>query len=729
MDKCPFSEEFYKYWEKLDRSIPFNHDSLKRQFIIIQNDFAIKKDELSKDIDAILIEDKGKMKIYICNRRDNNTIQIGFDILNEKEDDTGQIEYFWIWHWKEILVYCSLIEGCEFINPLKCIKSKNSSLVRPMIEFEIKCRHYQSSLYPDIIMIRADKFNEFAELLKEKSFAVDKNDIDRSWLHIWMFLMKQSNIQRKIQLINDGFFCIPDPIYKNGEIILTKKNSIPVSRNDVKKVCEIINIFHKDFHKHDSNKFTTLLLWTVILPTSYCRKSNKGYTDRGYSIPMIYRHGPTGSAKSAFHDNFTKPFHDNTIPTTGWGGISTEARLREITSQSGFSVEIKEIKAIFEPKNVLILEQFKTNLESITCGQKFLDPNTFVLFPALINYYITMNFKKSIDTAIDRRCLYMGSTLADIKAMESNHEKYELFVTYAKPLLKFGGYFAGYWMIHNKDDAICLPWRESAIKLLKAMYEYAEMDFPKWISDEFYDEEQEEDSKQDLYSILRLAFIERIRNRYFKDHNKSVVTTEEGKYGPLTIKVDELPTTSEMYRSLLEEKCLPESLNKDIVIIPPWILTEFDISGVTKLSEFGNILFGEMAKMKSSRVKGISKWILQVPWDSIQKVLDKDEFEDEEIEKEVPLKNGFGWKQSSLKILKQIYDFKTEEEFSIDDLYSNLTSQGIEDRTFIENQLIMFSQFNFKLVEKINNKEKKDIWKIWKLDNIKRILEENHVSI
>lgn len=548
---------------------------------------------------------------------------------------------------RKILAYCSIVSGMQFINPLMYLKNnESSSEIFPKIEYELTVQHCNHEAYPDPITLCSTKANAFPDLLKEKNFVGDTKELNGIFAVLWNHLLNIKKITIEIKLVTDGFFVINDiPTFKNGEKLITPGAEHTVTKEQLVKACNCLAYLHDTFFQHSKEKFTSQLLWGLAMPTGYIRKMHSAgrFIDK-YHIPILHNHGSSNTGKSTVHDQIIQPMFGRSDPELSFNSIKNDARLRNVSGFSGFSVELKEISPIYDKNNEGLLEMFKSLVESQFAGFKYVENNTKCqYYPAIANFFITINYKKSIDPGFDRRNFYIGFSKDDRYHIQLKEKEFNLYLQEIRDVLPACGEFLGVWYVNHYDDAVTLNWRDFAIKAFSEMFSYADLEVPIWIQEEWYDSETIEDSKIDESVVVRSVYINRIRNLYFKEFSKltrQITIEDDTMFGGKKETVEELPTTSQMLELLLKSNHLPEFKRKSWIIFPPWFMNEIEgISGITSLIEFGRNMglvedhVKQLPLVKIRATPLLNKRCIKVEQRKLYDILDNlDEFEEEEAD-------------------------------------------------------------------------------------------------
>jgi len=406
----------------------------------------------------------------------------------------------------------------------------------------------------------------------------------------------KAEIRRELE--KPGFY------YIDGEIKAVKWKPEEFDRQDLIKSLNLLDELRTKWYNKIGERFTTMIKWGLIAPFSYCIKQIRGTI--AVHFPDLVAYGVRDTGKTTIGAQIIlsiwNPPEEARI-IRGGGDADTKAKHGRLRSLTTFPIIVNEVEGIFNNKE--LLEDYKTAVENKYVRGRH-QHGTYIEFPALAPFFMTMNAPLPLDEAVRKRFMGIHFSLAD-KISKEEMEKFKVEILPKLSDLKYLGSFV-FNEIANNPDLLKEDWTILSTRLLKKAFEFAGLDVPGWIN-ELYQAESEEDVNEIINEEIRSRLLEDINNRYSK-HISKVDGGVESATGIRT-----------RLEALLYNKYIPWALPKnDGLIITSSVLRILKDCGVDSLKSLAERFgwkYGTF-KFNGKSIKGV-----KVPIDKFTNFLEK----------------------------------------------------------------------------------------------------------
>ncbi len=187
------------------------------------------------------------------------------------------------------------------------------------------------------------------------------------------------------------------------------------------------------------------------------------------------------------------------------------------------------------------------------------------------------------------------------------------------PHLRFLGHFV-FQKISENPELLKKDWRELATSLLREAFEFAELDVPKWIKEQFEGVSLEEIDEL-VNEEIRARLLEDINQRYSKHISRVVVEIEDSSA---------LNSLKWRLEALLQENFISWAFQKgDNIVITNSVLKVLDGLGIDSLKSLAERFGWEYKKVK---ISGKTPWAIVIPLSEFVAFLEgKEEVDSDEM--------------------------------------------------------------------------------------------------
>lgn len=358
--------------------------------------------------------------------------------------------------------------------------------------------------------------------------------------------MRNGKAEIRRELEKPGFY------YIDNQIKAIKWDFQEFSEEELVKALLLLRELRENWYNHLGKRFTTIIKWSLVAPTSYAIKHKRG--TYGIHFPWLLLHGSANTGKTTL-GKIARAIWNLNPEEKGGSHIDTVPRFGKVVSESTFPVLVNEVADVLAKEN--LREALKSAIESFSARGKYVQ-GVYTEEPALAPFIMTTNKTYPADDALLRRFVAIYFSISD-RVSEVKAEEFERTVLPKLYDLRYLGYFV-YQKIQKNPDLLNMDWRELSTLLLREAFEVAELEVPEWI-EELYKGETLEDVAEVINEEIRSRLLENINQLYSK-HISKVEVEINGE-----IQYTSSPSLEYRLIALLGEGYIPWALKKDDKIV------------------------------------------------------------------------------------------------------------------------------------------------------------------
>jgi hypothetical protein len=298
-----------------------------------------------------------------------------------------------------------------------------------------------------------------------------------------------------------GFYLIQNKIQCN------KRNFKMPNKGDAVKTCYLLDLLAKQWR---SGIFATQLKWIILSPFGYVLKQNNVENPSNKWIPHAFNFGERDVGKDTIalicEKIWELPYEKFVLPAAG---ANTDARFGEAAATWTFPIFVNEVEKLFE-KDPQILSIVKSSAQSLTCRTVYTRMREQIIVPALASFMFASNPEPpSGDDGTNKRFICTRFTKKDTKSINQQKKFEQEIISMLVQLSVLGHFVACYVMKNNQILFAAEPWHNTATKILKEFYFYAEVELPDWI-DKFVIEDRYKENSEGKVAAVRSFMLDTI---------------------------------------------------------------------------------------------------------------------------------------------------------------------------------------------------------------------------
>jgi hypothetical protein len=322
--------------------------------------------------------------------------------------------------------------------------------------------------------------------------------------------LRNGKAEIREELEKPGFY------YLDGELKVVKWDPEDFIKEDLQRSLTLLSELREKWYSHLEDRFTTVIKWGMIAPFSYAIKQIRG--SYGIHFPWLLLHGSALTGKSTL-GKINRAIWNLSLDEKGGSHIDTIPRFGKVISDSTFPILINEVADVLVKDS--LREILKSSIETLFARGRYVQ-GVYVEEPALSSMVFTTNKTYPSDDALLRRFVGILFSVSD-RISEEQAEEFQREVLPRLYDLKYLGYFV-LDKIRKNPKLLTKDWLDLSTNLLREAFEYAEMEIPDWIHEE-YRGESLEDITEAVNEEIRAVLLNEI-NQLFSRHISRIVHDE-----------------------------------------------------------------------------------------------------------------------------------------------------------------------------------------------------------
>jgi len=341
------------------------------------------------------------------------------------------------------------------------------------------------------------------------------------------------------------------------------------------------------YYEKKTDLLGTIVVWGMVAPIVFVLKID------GDWLELIHLYGFSNAGKTstgkiilAFDGH-----HNDKKYKLHFSRINSEARLGNAISKSTFPILVNEVDLTNE-KNRWLVDALKSVVEDWIARTKYTANRTSTEdIPSLTCLIFTSNPPPPThDSAYMRRSITRNFTQGEShKENDPESIEFERFLHTNLSRLKGLGDFRNWYIINHQDEFLNNENRpeplDLGLNILKAAFDYAGLEIPKWLLEDRIHQNQLEESMQDNDVIIKNAFEKYIREQVNNAIPIWRTRLQRDEKGHVIEDVDIPDDISDRLEKLAVDNLTPcvkySKINREF-IISTGILAELYNHGVTK---------------------------------------------------------------------------------------------------------------------------------------------------
>lgn len=447
--------------------------------------------------------------------------------------------------------------------------------------------------------------SDMVNQLMEKTSLVYKPRVLKERLNaIINAYIAHKKVHYKTEIEREGFFWI-DGKLEMSKVQCMEDNPQP-TKEAVKDALNFIDETRERFYltQTQTERLSHQIKWSLVAPYDFARRQAGISSKSNNFLPRMDLYGETDSGKTngtkyivlgpygiAYNDEYVQPY----------GACDTQPRFINKTGRSTFPIIIDEADELTHWNKDRLAERMLSLLKNQTT---MIAPRTTltkeseeVTGYSLSAPILTHNSDRIEEDGWLKRCTSIGFTIAD-KKIPIQIKQFESFMqNNIDRYLAFGQFAINYVM--QNQEILKERWTTIADRILDAMYSFAEIERPTWLSG-FVVNSSKEDLQDHRRELIRQMLVNLINESYLK-HRHTIETTASD-YG----QIDATDMISK-FRALLSVKALPEFhlKNDGKLLILSSIKTHLEKAGLDRASSLK--AFAELCSFEYSQNNKINK--------------------------------------------------------------------------------------------------------------------------